>query len=63
VRRGLKDSCTFITVTHNGKQASGAGNLAAFLLDGKPNNQNDSSKLIHARDFHTEVSITGRFGS
>jgi phosphate transport system ATP-binding protein len=59
----LKDSCTMVIVTHNMQQAARASDLAAFMLDGRLIEFNETSKLFTTpADPRTEAYITGRFG-
>src|SRR5271169_5344308 len=59
----LKDSCTMVIVTHNMQQAARASDLAAFMLDGRLIEFNETSRLFTTpADPRTEAYITGRFG-
>jgi ABC-type glutathione transport system ATPase component len=42
----LKDSCILIIMTHNKQWATHAGRYTTFMLDGKPIEYNDTSKLF-----------------
>ncbi|MGA9885578.1 MAG: phosphate ABC transporter ATP-binding protein PstB [Candidatus Acidiferrales bacterium] len=59
----LKDSCTLVVVTHNMQQAARVSDYAAFMLEGRIVEFNETSKVFTTpSDPRTEAYITGRFG-
>lgn len=59
----LRDSCTLVIVTHNMQQAARASDFAAFMLDGRLIEHNETSRIFTTPgDPRTEAYITGRFG-